>query len=72
MERIDFMDAKKQLDLQENINRATVKWINEIIGIADKYSCDRNETISATAAIISIVADRTNFENYQSGGNKNA
>ncbi len=66
------MDAKKQLDLQEDINKSTIRWINEIIGISDKYGCNRNETISAAAAIISIVADRTNFENYQSGGNKNA
>ncbi len=66
------MDAKKQLELQEAINEAALKWVNEIIGIADKYDCDRNETVSAAAAVTSIIAEMGNFENYKSGGNENA
>lgn len=65
------MKAKKELDLQKDINQATVKWVDEIICIADKYGCDRNETISSAAAIISLMAKISNFENYKTGRENN-
>lgn len=58
------------IDVARNeLNKVLVGFVEETIKIADKYGFNRNELLRASAEKVDIMANVSDFTNYECRGN---